>query len=339
MAKYPAIETVSANGSPLRVLVTGANGFIGSQLCQSLLDSGFSVIAGVRKSANLDYLKELSLEYSYGDVTQPETLPDLIKNADIVIHNAGLVKAKTKERLFAVNAYGSEALIKACVESNSVKRFIFVSSLAAFGPSGAEPRKEEDSPQPVTTYGRSKLEAERLLSAYADKINLQFARPVGVYGPGDREVFTFFQSVARGTRPAIGNTARKIQMIYVEDLVAGITKMLQHDLPTGAGYFLAEESASTFAEMTQQMAVALEKRTIKMPIPGWLFRILGALSEGFCKLTPFTPMLTLEKAGEILSTWEISIERAKRDFDFAPKTNFAEGAQKTVNWYREHGWL
>ncbi len=334
MAEYPVIESRYK-----RVLVTGANGFIGARLCRRLIESGFTVVAGVRKSAKLGYLDGLNVEFSYGDVTQPETLMTLIQNVDAVIHNAGLVKAKSKSQLHQVNVLGSEALIKACVESGAVKRFIFISSLAAFGPSADAPRNEEDTPQPVTAYGRSKLEAERLLLAYADKINLQFARPVGVYGPGDKEVFTFFQSVARGIKPAIGNTDRKIQMIYVDDLVEGVAQMLRHDLPTGAGYFLAEESASTFAEMTQQMALACDKKTITMPIPGWLFRILGGISEALCSITPFTPMLTLEKAGEILSSWEISIERAKRHFDFSPRMNFAAGAQKTVRWYREHGWL
>ncbi len=334
MAEYPAIENKYQ-----RVLVTGANGFIGSRLCSSLLENGFTVIAGVRKSANLDFLKGLKVEFAYGDVTQPESLPGLIQGADVVIHNAGLVKAKTKARLFEVNTHGSEALIKACVESDSVKRFIFVSSLAAYGPAPSGLRCEDDTPAPITTYGRSKLEAEKLLSAYADKINLQFARPVGVYGPGDKEIFTFFQSVARGFRPAIGDTNRKIQLIYVEDLVAGITKMLKHELPSGEGYFLAENNASTFAELTQTMATALGKRAIPLPIPGWLFRIFGALSELACAVTPFTPILTREKAREILSPWEISIEHAKRHFDFAPKTDFIVGAKETIKWYKEHSWL
>jgi nucleoside-diphosphate-sugar epimerase len=334
MAEYPAI-----GNQYQRVLVTGANGFIGSRLCSSLIGSGFSVIAGVRKSARLNFLEGLEVDYAYGDVTQPETLQELIQGADAVIHNAGLVKAKSKSQLFEVNTFGSEALIKACVESESVKRFIFVSSLAAYGPVVTGLRREEDNPKPITAYGRSKLEAEKLLLKHVERINLQFARPVGVYGPGDKEIFTFFQSVARGIRPAIGDTSRKIQLIYVEDLVEGVTKMLKHELPSGEGYFLAEQNASTFAELMEQMALACEKRAITLPIPGWFFRILGSLSEIACAVTPFTPILTSEKAREILSPWEISIERARKHFDFSPQTNFAEGAKKTVQWYRKHGWL
>ncbi len=334
MADYSAIGTQYK-----RVLVTGANGFIGSRLCRALLNAGFSVTAGVRKSANLKFLEGLNVNYAYGDVTQPETLPTLIENVDAVIHNAGLVKAKKKSQLFAVNTSGSEALMKACVQSDSVKRFIFVSSLAAYGPSHGRPRTEEDAPAPMTTYGRSKLEAERRLSAYADSINLQFARPVGVYGPGDTEVFTFFQTVSRGIKPTIGDTSRKIQMIYVDDLVDGVTQMLKYDLPSGEGYFLAEERASTFAELMSLMAQACGKRSVTLPIPGWLFRSLGAISETFCKVTPFTPMLTLEKSREILSEWDVSIEHARRHFDFTPKTDFGAGAKQTVAWYRKQGWL
>ena len=317
-----------------RILVTGANGFIGARLCRTLSALGADVVAGVRRGAKLEYLSDLDLPHQYGDVTQPETLAELVRDVDVIVHNAGLVKANRTEQLFEVNATGADALMQAALVTGTVSRFIYISSQAAAGPSSGSPRRESDEPQPITAYGRSKLAGERSLLQYRERMNLQIVRPAGVYGPGDREVFTFFQAVSRGIRPHIGDIDRSISLIFVDDLTAGIAQAL----PSGEVYFLAESGERTFGELVELVRNAVGKRALKVPIPGPVFRALGALSQS-ARLFGAAPMLTWEKAGEILAGWQVSIERAVEHFDFAPQITFPEGARRTVEWYRERGWL
>lgn len=322
-----------------RVLVTGANGFIGSHLCRSLLAHGFTVIAGVRSGANLENLENVDVTYAYGDVTKHETLTELIAGADVVLHNAGLVKSKSAARMTEVNTGGTEALYDVCVKSKHVKRFVFISSMAASGPSQDRPRVEDDEPAPLTHYGWSKLNAEKALLKRAHELNVQIVRPPGVYGPGDREILTFFQTVRRGIRPSIGNIGRRLNMVYVDDLAEGVSRLLEHKLPSGNIYFLAESQSYTFAELMDHIGAAVDRRGISLPVPGWAFKSIGAVTETASKLVGATPMLTLEKAREVLSSWEVSVARARADFDFAPAISFPEGARLTAAWYRDHGWL
>lgn len=321
-----------------RVLVTGANGFIGARLCHALQVRGVDVIAGVRRSANLEYLGDQEPPLQFGDVTQPETLAELLDGIDVIIHNAGLVKAKRTDQLFAVNAQGAEALMQEALRQGRATRFIYISSQAAAGPSTGAHRRETDEPAPITDYGRSKLAGEQSLLRYRDRIKLQIIRPSGVYGPGDRETFTFFQAVARGIRPHIGDISRPVSVIYVDDLTAGIAQALAHDLPSGEIYSLAEPNERSFAELLELISQTLDKRTLALPIPGPVFRALGALSQS-ARLFGVAPMLTWEKAGEILASWRVSIERASEHFDFAPQIPFSEGARRAIDWYREQGWL
>ncbi|MFQ5608094.1 MAG: NAD-dependent epimerase/dehydratase family protein [Candidatus Zixiibacteriota bacterium] len=324
------------------VLVTGANGFIGSRLCMSLVAHGFNVVAGVRENADLRRLENLDVTYARGDITCPESLPEMISGMDTVIHNAGLIKARKPSRIFEVNTRGSEELYAACLRSETVRRFVFVSSLAAAGPSNGKPRSETDFPAPVTRYGLSKLKAEEALlrqSKQHSRINLQIVRPPGVYGPGDREVFKFFQTLNRGIRPLVGNVKRRLNLVYVDDLAEGISRLIEHEAPSGNIYFLAETASYSFEELIGHIGAAVGRKGIPLPVPGWALKTLGAVTQAGAGLIGATPMLTLEKAKEILHSWEVNSASARADFDFSPAISFPEGARLTVAWYRDHGWL
>ncbi|MBN4072297.1 SDR family NAD(P)-dependent oxidoreductase, partial [bacterium AH-315-F03] len=97
MAEFPKHTDIG------RVLITGANGFVGAALCREFLAQGWNVVAGVRRGANLSALAGLNLEYQYGDVTHPESLTELLAGIDTIVHNAGMVKAKRVSHLYAVN--------------------------------------------------------------------------------------------------------------------------------------------------------------------------------------------------------------------------------------------
>ncbi len=323
------------------VLITGANGFIGSRLCRRFLDEGCIVYAGVRKSADLSLLKDLPVEYRYGDITQPNTLPAMVAGVDYVIHNAGLVKAKRKEQFFAVNEQGTHNLLTAVIEHNpSVKRVVAISSLAAAGPSrDGIAVAESDPPHPITVYGRSKLAGERVAIEFASRLPVVVVRPPGVYGPGDKEIFTFFQTVYNRLKPCIGDTSRKIQLVHVDDLCRGVYLAATRETGSGAVYFIAENRAYEMREQVAILQQSCGRKGIPVIVPAWLFKTIGSISETIFRMVGATPMLTREKANEILQSWEINTEKAKRELGFESAIPFAEGAKGTYDWYIKEKWL
>jgi len=329
------------NSPTKSILITGANGFLGSRLCRKFLDEEFRVVAGVRRSADKAFLEGLNVEYRYGDVTQSDTLPAMVKEVDYIIHCAGLVKTRKKQRFFEVNEQGTANLFEAIAKHNpNVKKVIYISSVAAAGPSSkGRPVTESDPPHPITTYGHSKLAGEKVALSYASNFNVMSLRPPGIYGPGDKEVFPFFQIVYKGIRPYFGDSQRKIQMIEVDDLCEAIFLAAAKDTPSGLVCFTAENKGYTTKEFTNLLGDSCGKKGLGLYIPSFFIYLIAYITQGAAALVGRTPMLTKEKADELLASWEMSTKRAEEAFGFRSRITFAQGAKLTYDWYLKHGWL
>jgi nucleoside-diphosphate-sugar epimerase len=323
------------------VLITGANGFVGSRLCRRLLRSQYHVIAGVRKSADRSRLEGIDPEYRYGDTTQPETLPDMVDGVDYVIHNAGVIKAKDKAAYFRVNVQGTQNLFEVIAQHNpEIKRVIYISSVAAAGPSHpGHPVSETDEPHPITTYARSKLAGEKAALSFADKFEVVSIRPPAVYGPGDREIFTLFKAVYRRIKPLIGDLQRRLQLVHVDDLCEGIFKALTAPVRSGSVYFIAEKDSYTAGEMISTLEKCSGRKGLPLLLPAPLFRVIAAVSEFSFRLVGATPMLTREKTRELNASWEMDVSRAREELGFESRITLEEGARQTFEWYLAEGWL
>ncbi|MBK7141915.1 MAG: SDR family NAD(P)-dependent oxidoreductase [bacterium] len=323
------------------ILITGANGFIGSRLCLTFLRQGFRVIAGIRQNCDRRLLDGLAVTYRYGDVTDPASLAAMVAEVDYVIHNAGVVKSKNRDGFFHVNGQGTANLMAAVARNNpNVTRVVYVSSQAVSGPSiNGRPVAESDEPHPVTTYGESKRAGEEATTAYKDQLNVVIVRPSAVYGPGDKEAFSFFKLANMRLRVYFGDVTRKVQMVHVDDLCAGISLATLKETRSGSIYHLAEKQAYTIKDLVDQMKDAVGKKAMTISVSGSLFRRIAAISERGARLVGATPMLTVEKCNELLDSWEVDVRKAKEDLGFESTIPFAQGAAETYSWYKEHGWL
>ena len=202
-----------------RVFVTGGSGFIGRFLVRHLAARGCQVAALVRRNPQADGPWPATAHPVFGDILQPEVYRSEIEAADYVFHLAGCLRSLRQEDFWRVNVGGLESLLKCCEDAPQPPRVVIVSSLAAAGPSRDRPRIEADPPQPVSNYGRSKLDAERLAAGFADRVPITIVRPPIVLGEGDMMGLKMFTSVARWgihLHPTLKRT--EYSVIHVADL-------------------------------------------------------------------------------------------------------------------------
>jgi nucleoside-diphosphate-sugar epimerase len=152
-------------------------------------------------------------------------------------------------------------------------------------------------------------------------------------------MFAFFKSLNDRIKPYLGNPARRIQLVHVDDLTLGVSKALQAETRSGSVYFVAEAESYSYYMLVKHLRGAVGRMALPVYLPGFTVRLMAFLSETLMKAFGKTPMLTAEKANEILDNWEVSVEKAGRELGFEAEIPFPEGARATVYWYREEGWL
>lgn len=328
-------------GMDATCLVTGANGFIGSHLVDALLARGHRVVCLVRLTSNLRWLQDKPVTFARGDVTEPESLPEAVREVDYVFHVAGLTKAPAPAHFDQVNRQGTVNLLEACRTSAShLRRFILVSSLAAAGPSPDGRALTEDDPcRPVSLYGQSKLQAERAAARYQDALPLTIVRPPVVYGPRDELTLDLFRVVCRHIQPRPG-APQRISAIYVRDLVDGILLAAERPEATGRTYFMGHHAPSSIAEFTGLAARALGVWTVPLPVPVWALLTYALGSDLFAQLRRRVSILGAAKRIEMKQRyWLCDSSRADRELGFRAETPHDEGIRATALWYRQQGWL
>jgi nucleoside-diphosphate-sugar epimerase len=337
-------------GSIEKALVTGANGFVGSHLVEGLLSKGYHVICLVRKTSNLRWLSGLNVEYVYADISEKESLSreagssgkNVLNDVDFVFHVAGLTKAKSKEEYFKANYEGTKNLLEAYVENNQqIKRFVYISSQAAVGPGKDDQPLDETAPcNPVTDYGKSKLEGEKIVLEFSSKLPVTIIRPPAVYGPRDSDILSFFKVANYGFKTFFGKGESYLSLCYIEDLIDGIILAAESPKATGQIYFIADDQIYSWKEAFRIVAKVLNKKTITLKIPKVFLYAIAFVSENVARLLGKPTVINVQKVREITQKyWLCDVSKAKRELGFSPQYPLEEGAKKTVRWYKEKGWL
>ncbi|NQT20926.1 MAG: NAD-dependent epimerase/dehydratase family protein [Planctomycetes bacterium] len=325
-----------------RCLVTGANGFVGSHLTDALLARGAVVRALVRKTSNLRWLEGKGAELVCGELRDPESLPPALEGIEYVFHVAGVVRAMDRDAYFRVNSGGTASLLEACCRAGTRPRVVLVSSLAAGGPSRRGPAVAEDDPaHPVSFYGESKLDAERVAAEYFDRLPIAIVRPPVIYGPRDTDMFQVIRAAANWRIAALaGGPSMPLSVAHVHDVAHSLICAAQSGSSAGQTFYMAGPKPVTTGELIDAVEQAVGHRVIRIRVPSPVVRIIGHLTELQSAVTKKPGLLNNDKVREMLAGgWVCSIEKARRMLGFEPKVGIVEGMKATVEWCRREGWI
>lgn len=326
-----------------KVLITGATGFVAYHLIEQALNAGLGVYGAIRKQSDVSHLREFPIQYIDLDYTSVATLTRQLEENQFhyIIHAAGITKAKTSEEYHLVNVLYSKNLAMAAVAADiPLKKFIFVSSLAALGPIDdlAATINDDQIGKPVTSYGLSKLQAEGYLNQIPG-LPLVIIRPTAVYGPREKDIFILFKSINRGLEPYIGSFKQQLSFVYVKDLAKVILAALFSDVQ-GKSYNISDGGIYDRYSLAAFARTALAKKTIKFHLPILLVSALAVVMEIVYKNSKNAPALNREKMAELTAVnWACNINNAKHDLGYAPEFDLQRGLGDTLKWYKDHRWL
>ena len=317
-----------------KVLITGANGFIGGTLMRYYQNQGQDVIGVDLVGNGADILE--------GDISQPHTISHLLKECDVIVHTAALVSNAMKDSdMWRVNVLATRNLITAAKEYK-VRRFVQISSVVAYGNSA---EGELDENQPVHADGGSyvltKLASEHVvLSEQAnDDIEIVILRPGDAYGPGSRPwIITPLVAISKNQFMLPEKGKGFFRPIYIDDLVRGIATATSHPDAAGEifnlsceGYMLTKDYFAPHYEWLQKKGPMLVSTKLALrisSIASTMANLMGNLNEA----SPSTVMQLSTKS------W-FSIKKAEHILGWRPEVSFEEGMKTTHEWAKEQGLL
>ncbi|MGA2623427.1 MAG: NAD(P)-dependent oxidoreductase [Bacteroidota bacterium] len=326
----------------MKVLITGATGFIGSHLTERLRRGGNEVLCVAKDRMNIVFLESLNANVVLADLNNGVDWERMLDGVDYIYHLAGLTRAQWSSEYYRENHLATKRFVEVCANRcSSLKRFVYVSSQTAAGPSlDGYPVTEKSPYHPVSHYGKSKMLAELEVLKQQDRLPVTIVRPTAVYGPRERDWYEYFKSIRRGIQPVIGFRPKLMSLIHATDLVDGIILAGEHPSAIGETYFLGNQEFYTTRAIGDAIANAMCCNPFIVRLPHGVVYAVGAIAEAAAKISGKQIFFNLQKVREAVQTaWVCSVEKATHDIGFQPRIPINEGMLSTYKWYLENGWL
>lgn len=326
-----------------KIFITGATGFVGSHLVDKLLEDKKNIIyCLVRKSSDLQWLKDKPVNLVYGslDIQLNTELKNILSSCDYIYHIAGAVKGLAKDDYYKINVIGTKNLLDYIVQANQsnsqLKKFVFVSSLAASGPGKDESIITEDTiSSPVSWYGQSKYEAEQIVKAYSKYFPITIVRPPPVYGPRDIGFLPIFKAINNNLIPVIGK-GTKTNFVYISDLVKGIILAAESYKSQNEIFNIGDKTNLYSTDAFKIIASSINKKAVTIKIPIFIIYFAAIFYELKIKITKEPQIFNLQKIAELKQTnWTMDISKAENLLNYKPQVSIEEGGKLTFEWYKK----
>ena len=322
-------------------LVTGATGFTGGHLARRLAACGYRVRALVRNVESAGMLRQEGIELALGDLRDGSALARAVEGTEVVYNVAAIYRQAggRAETYRAVNAIAVGELIEHAARAG-VRRVVQCSTVGVHGDIENPPANEDAPFKPGDIYQRTKLEGEERAREMAKRFGIQItiARPSGIYGPGDRRLLKLFRNTIRRF-PTLGSGKIYYHLTYIDDLVEALRLCGEHPAAAGRTYILAGGEVSTLNELIALIAGTAGTTPPALHLPVWPFWIAGAACEAVCIPLGIEPPLYRRRVDFYTKSRAFDITRARTELGYAPTVGLREGITRTLQWYRDHGWL
>ncbi|MGW6055523.1 NAD-dependent epimerase/dehydratase family protein [Streptomyces sp. NPDC055189] len=316
--------------------MVGASGFIGRRLCRRITADGGRVTALVRPTTDARALTTIGVRVVRGDLVSGQGIAEAVGDAEVVIHLGGVTRALSKEEYWQCNGHGADRVARAAAAVMSPPVFVLCSSLAAAGPSTRErPRTERDTPAPVSWYGRSKLDGELAVRAWADPMQVTIVRPPVVYGPGDALLMPSVKPMIRtGMLLQAGFGQRGFSLVHVDDVCSALvaaahcgSRVRPGDIARGV-YHLSDGFTHSWESFGHAVGQALGRSRAPrvVPVPVAVVKAAATAAEVRGRMRGAPPALTRDKVKELACEWwTCSNDKARHDLSLASPIDVKRG--------------
>jgi nucleoside-diphosphate-sugar epimerase len=327
----------------MTVLVTGANGFVGSKLCEYFLNKGIKVRGLVRPSSDMQFLESLpGLEIHQGNITDSESLEAPMKGVNTLYHVAGYSKDWGDWSVFkSINIDGVNTIMQSA-KKHAVKTVVHVSSVSIYGFPGSD-NIDENFPinhLPEDFYCTSKLEGEIVALSYNDKkMKVTAVRPAGVYGPNDRTTtLQLVPELAKGKIPLLDNGKYLMAPLYIDNLIDAMILAAQSKNSGGQVYNIADSGKITWKQYFELICNELKVPAPRLSLPSGLVWNVAKIVEAGARFIgkKEAPTITKYRIRVIMNDAHYNIEKSKIELGFEPKVSTAEGMKRTMDWYKRY---
>jgi len=317
----------------MKILITGASGFIGRQLAKKLLALGQQVFILTRHQARVLDLAKQGAIITEADLLEPRSYKNIFSNDFEVIYHLAAISGRhwqiSETDYYRYNVQATQDLL--AMAFGKIKKFIYVSSL------NAQSRNNfKNDP-----YGKSKYQAERVVLDYYERgLATIIIRPAIVYGPGDLKgvVFKMINLIKEKKFYPIGSGNNKLAFVYLDDLIDSLIKVLNSPA-SGQIYEIHGPDLVSVNKLLRLICENLGKKTPRLKIPVWLAYLSALIYEFFGLIWPHEPLITRQKVEALIKNFESLPEKARQELNYCPQVNFAEGLKKTIKWYKENNYL
>jgi nucleoside-diphosphate-sugar epimerase len=327
----------------MKVLVTGASGFTGSNLAQKLVEQGDDVSVLIRDRSKIPHDLQMNVEVHSGDIRDTAVVKRATKNIETIYHLAAVFRTPgiRDQTYWDIHVEATKNLLKAGI-ANDAECFVHCSTVGVHGHVKRPPANEQSPFKPGDIYQLTKLKGElAALQIWRDTgFPVTVIRPTAIYGPGDMRLLKLFKLASRSYVPILGSGNIYYHMVYIDDLVDAFMQAAEnHKELLGESFIVGSENHYTLNELIDVMAESMGRKAQKIHLPATPFQLIGSACEKICIPLGINPPIYRRRVDFFTKSRSFDISKAKRMLKFKPKVAMVEGISKTAKWYHKNNYL